>query len=56
VIATPRIESVAIQLDGLLRRCAPASERICFVITSPAGPGVVIQLDGRGAERLAMTL
>jgi hypothetical protein len=27
----------------------------CFVITSPASPGVVIQLDGHGAERLAMT-
>ena len=27
-----------------------------FVITSLAPPGVVIQLDGRGAERLAMTL
>jgi hypothetical protein len=27
-----------------------------FVITSPAGPGVVIQLDGHGAERLAMTV
>ena len=26
-----------------------------FVITSLAPPGVVIQLDGRGAERLAMT-
>jgi hypothetical protein len=27
----------------------------CFVITSPASPGVVIQLDGHGAKRLAMT-
>ena len=26
-----------------------------FVITSLAPPGVVIQLDGHGAERLAMT-
>ena len=26
------------------------------VITSPALPGVVIQLDGHGAKRLAMTL
>jgi hypothetical protein len=26
-----------------------------LVITSPAKPGVVIQLDGHGAERLAMT-
>ena len=26
-----------------------------FVITSPALPGVVIQLDGHGAKRLAMT-
>jgi hypothetical protein len=26
-----------------------------FVITSLALPGVVIQLDGHGAERLAMT-
>jgi hypothetical protein len=27
-----------------------------FVITSLASPGVVIQLDGCGAKRLAMTL
>jgi hypothetical protein len=26
-----------------------------FVIMSPAAPGVVIQLDGHGAKRLAMT-
>ena len=37
---------------GALR--APANEHV-FVITSPAPPGVVIQLDGHGAERLAMT-
>jgi len=39
-------------LAGLLRRYA--SEHV-FVITSLAPPGVVIQLDGHGAERLAMT-
>jgi hypothetical protein len=27
-----------------------------FVVTSLASPSVVIQLDGRGAKRLAMTL
>ena len=43
------------QLHGLLRRCAPPNEHV-FVITSLAPPGVVIQLDGHGAERLAMTL
>ena len=45
---------MAIQLAGLLRRCAPSNEQV-FVITSLAPPGVVIQLDGHGAERVAMT-
>jgi hypothetical protein len=54
VIASPRNEGVAIQLKGCLRRCAPAYEHV-FVITSLAPPGVVIQLDGHGAKRLAMT-
>ena len=35
-----------------MRACA--NEHV-FVITSLAPPGVVIQLDGHGAERLAMT-
>ena len=42
---------MGIQLD---RRCAPANEHV-FVITSLAPPRVVIQLDGHGAKRLAMT-
>ena len=44
----------AIQLDCRGALCAPANEH-AFVITSLAPPGVVIQLDGHGAERLAMT-
>jgi hypothetical protein len=46
----------AIQLDrhGVLR--TPANEHARFVITSPTSSGVVIQPDGHGAERLAMTL
>jgi hypothetical protein len=36
------------------RGSAPANEHL-FVITSPDSPGVVIQLDGHGAKRLAMT-
>ena len=32
------------------------TRRSYVVITSPAVPGVVIQLDGHGAKRLAMTL
>jgi len=44
----------AIQLDCHGALCAPANEHV-FVITSLAPPGVVIQLDGHGAERLAMT-
>ena len=39
---------------GFLRDYASANEHV-FVITSLAPPGVVIQLDGHGAERLAMT-
>jgi hypothetical protein len=34
--------------------CAPANEHV-FFITSLAPPGVVIQLDDHGAERLLMT-
>ena len=44
----------AIQLDCRGALGAPANEHV-FVITSLAPPGVVIQLDGHGAERLAMT-
>ena len=44
----------AIQLDCHGTLCATANEHV-FVITSLAPPGVVIQLDGHGAERLAMT-
>jgi hypothetical protein len=44
-----------IQLDRTAR-FAHLRMYTCFVITSPALPGVVIQLDGHGAERLAMTL
>ena len=50
VIASPRNEGAALQLAGLL----PRYEHV-FVITSLAPPGVVIQLDGHGAERLAMS-
>ena len=42
------------QLDCRGAPGAPANEHV-FVITSLAPPGVVIQLDGHGAERLAMT-
>jgi hypothetical protein len=38
----------------LFRRYAPANEHV-FVITSLAPPGVVFQLDGHGAKRLART-
>ena len=38
----------------LRRRRAPPHKHV-FVITSLAPPGVVIQLDGHGAKRLAMT-
>ena len=44
----------AIQLDCRGALGAPSNEHV-FVITSLAPPGVVIQLDGHGAERLAMT-
>ena len=44
----------AIQLDCHGSLGAPDNEHV-FVITSLAPPGVVIQLDGHGAERLAMT-
>jgi hypothetical protein len=48
--------AVAIQLDYFVvpPSGTPANEHL-FVITSPASPGVVIQLDGQGAKRLAMT-
>ena len=46
----------AIQLDCRGALCAPANaNEDVFVIRSLAPPGVVIQLDGHGAQRLAMT-
>ena len=45
-------EAIQLNRHGALR--APSNEHR-FVITSPAAPGVVIQLDGHGAKRLAMT-
>jgi hypothetical protein len=46
----PREQSIS----WIPRRFAPSNEH-AFVITSLAPPGVVIQLDGHGAERLALT-
>jgi hypothetical protein len=61
VIVSPRNEGVAIQLAGLLRRCASANELTSFVVAKEPrrlrqSTGAIDQLDRHVASLLAMTI